>query len=193
MRIHVTSAVAASLITFAAPAFADCKADLNAILKAQLATPHHVEMKTTAGGKTTTAAGEVIFPDSFHITAEGMEMLMVKKKAWMKMGGSWQAMPPETGAMMASMIENGITKGIDAMKNVECLGSEDYEGASYQAYTYTTSGETMGITTSANVKLYATDDGVPAWLVLEGEAMGTKSTTVQKITMDPSITISPPN
>lgn len=185
-------ATAAVTLIAASPAVADCASDLDAILKAQIATPYRVEMTTTANGTTTKAEGEVIFPGSFHMKAQGMEMLMVDKKAWMNMGGTWQEMPADAAKMMSSMIENGISKGIAGVKDVQCLGSEDYEGSSYEAYSFATSGEMMGIQSTANVKLYATDDGVPAWLVLDGEAMGIKSTTVQKITMDPSITISPP-
>jgi hypothetical protein len=189
MRSYIIAA--AMLAAAATPVLADCKSDLDAILKAQLATPYRVEMTSTANGATTKVNAEVIFPGSFRIKADSMEMVMVGKKTWMNMGGAWQAMPPEAAAMMAQMIESGVSKGIAGVKNVECLGSKDYEGSSFDAYSFSTSGEAMGISSTADVTLYATD-GMPAWLVVDGEAMGTKSTTVQKITFDPSITISPP-
>ncbi len=89
------------------------------------------------------------------------------------------------------MINSGISKGIDSVKDVECLGSKDYEGGSYDAYLFHTAGEMMGIASTATVTLYASN-GLPAWLVVDGEAMGKKSVTVQKVTFDPSITITPP-
>lgn len=189
MRVSMCAAVIVSATV--TPSLADCKADLAAVLKAQTSTPYRVEMTSTANGQSKRMTAEVVFPGSFHIKADGMEMVMVKKKAWMKAGGTWQAMPAEAGAMMSSMIESGVSKGIDAVKNVQCLGSQDYEGQSYDAYRFASSGEAMGISSTAEVTLYANGD-MPAWVVVDGEAMGTRSVTVQKITPDPSITIKPP-
>lgn len=189
MRIPMFAVVALSAAV--SPALADCKADLSALLKAQTSTPYRVEMTSTANGQSNRMTAEVIFPDSFHIKADGMEMVMVNQKAWMNAGGTWQAMPAEAGASISSMIASGVSKGIEAVKDVKCLGSQDYEGQSYEAYSFATSGEAMGISSTANVTLYA-EGGMPAWLVVDGEAMGTKSVTVQKITPDPSISIKPP-
>lgn len=189
MRLSFAAAIT---VIAASPALADCNAELDTILKASLATPYRVEMTSTANGNSTKIKGEVIYPDSFHIQTDSSDMVMVKKKVWMKLDGKWQAMPADAAAMMATMIENGVTKGIEAVKDAKCLGREDYEGQSYLAYSFSTSGEVMGIASTSAVKLYATDDGLPAWQVIEGEAMGTRSTTVQKITFDPSISITPP-
>lgn len=189
--MRTSLALAGLLIATATPALADCKAELDAVFKAQLATPYRTEMSVQSNGQPMKVTAEVIYPDSFHIKSDAMETVMVKKKAWMKMGGKWQAMPAETAAMMAQMIETGVSKGVAGVRDVECLGNQPFEGTAYEAYRFKTSGEMMGVASTAAVTLYATD-GLPAWLVIDGEAMGQKSVTVQKVTFDPSITITPP-
>lgn len=189
MRTFMFAAMAALAAT--TPALADCKSDLDAIFKAQLATPYRTEMTIKGPSQPMTVTAEVIYPDSFHMKAAQMETIMVKKKAWMKMGGTWQAMPAEAAAQFSEMINSGISKGVAAVKDVQCLGTQSYEGGSYDAYQFKTSGEMMGIQSTASVTLYASD-GLPAWLVVDGEAMGKKSVTVQKVTFDPSIKITPP-
>jgi hypothetical protein len=184
---------AAALAAFSTSAFADCKADVAAIFEAyKSGGPFRVEMAATANGQTTKATAEVIMPDRFRVSSREMEMIMVKKKAWMKIGGSWQAMPGQAAAMMGNMIETGIAQGINDVKNVKCLGRKDYEGETYDAYSFTSTGEMMGIASTADVTMYMGDGALPAWMVVDGEAMGTKSKTVQKITPDASITIKPP-
>lgn len=190
MRTFMFVAMAA-IAAAATPALADCKSDLDAIFKAQLATPYRTEMTIKGPSQPMTVTAEVIYPDSFHMKAAQMETIMVKKKAWMKMGGTWQAMPAEAAAQFSAMINSGISKGVAAVKDVQCLGTQSYEGGSYDAYQFNTSGEMMGIQSTAKVTLYASD-GLPAWLVVDGEAMGKKSVTVQKVTFDPSIKITPP-
>ncbi|MBL8791106.1 MAG: hypothetical protein JNM45_11435 [Rhizobiales bacterium] len=184
-------AVAACMLAAPAPALADCTSELDAIFKAQLSTPYRTEMTVQANGAPMKVTADVIYPGSFHIKSDAMETIMLDKKAWMRMGGEWQAMPAEAAAMMAEMIETGVSKGVAGVRDVQCLGSQSYEGGTYDAYAFSTSGEMMGVKSTASVTLYAAD-GLPAWLVVSGEAMGTKSVTVQKVTFDPSITISPP-
>jgi hypothetical protein len=176
------------------PAMADCKAELTALLqKSQDFGPYHVKVTTTSDSGNLAYEGKINPPKEFDINMQQGRMVMTEKGLWMENGGQWQAMPAEMGAMMRDMIQQGIAQAPDMISRADCLGKQDYAGGSYEAYSFDTAGEAMGIKSKATVTLYADENGRANWVVVDGEAMGMKSHTVQKITYDASITISPPN
>jgi hypothetical protein len=59
-------------------------------------------------------------------------------------------------------------------------------------YNYEAKANFMGMDSFAKVAMYVNSDGKPEWMVVDGEAMGTKSMTTQKITYDDSIVIADP-
>ncbi|MFO1034268.1 MAG: hypothetical protein U1E15_09415 [Hyphomicrobiales bacterium] len=191
---HLTPALCLFL-AMAGTATAACKDDLAAVIdKHKSSGPYHVSMTTSAtGGKVTKAEADVILPDKFHIMSPEMEMLLVGPKAWMKMGGDWQPMPGEAAQMMSSMIAAGMADGLKKASNITCPGTLDYEGESYTAYAFDMKANVMGMDSKSHVTLYADGDGLPARVVVNGEAAGMKTKTVQKLTFKSGISISPPN
>jgi hypothetical protein len=191
MRLLISSFLC--LASAAGLAHADCKADLAAVLDMhKTAGPYHASMTTTSAGRTTKAEADVILPDRFHVVSTDMEMIMVKKQAWMKMGGSWQAMPGEAASMMSGMIQSGMAKGISGASNITCLGAQSFQGSSYTGYAFDSTGSMMGIKATSHVTMYTADSGLPAWVVVDGKAMGKASKTVQKLIFKSSISIAPP-
>jgi hypothetical protein len=190
--MRVVAFALAAFIVSPGLAWADCTSDVSAIMEMQKTTSYRVEMTSEGAGAVTKTTADVVPPDRFHVKAQGMEMIMADGKAWMKMGGAWQQMPGEMAATMSQMINSGMDQGIAGLKNVSCLGSQDYEGESFETYSFETSGELSGISSKARVTMYVDDGNMPAWMVIDGEAMGMKSKTVQKITVDPSIEIKAP-
>ncbi len=177
----------------AAAAHADCAAELQAVMDGHLkAGPYHVTMDQTMAGKTRKMEIDAILPSSFHMKSPEMETIMLKQGTWMKMGGKWMAMPGAMSGMVSGAIATGMEKGMANIKNLQCLGPQSVEGKTYTTYDFDSSGEAMGIKATSHVTLYKGDNGLPAIMIVEGEAMGHKSKTVQHMTYDPAITISPP-
>ena len=177
----------------AALARADCTAEIKAMMDAHIkAGPYHVTMETTMGAMGTKMEGEVILPSSFHMKSDKMETILLANGAWMKMGGKWMAMP----AVMSTQVGASIKSSMDTSKmnlaNVQCLGVQQIEGQTLTAYSFDSSAEVMGTKATSHITAYKNSNGLPAIMMIEGEAMGHKSKTVQHITYDPSITISPP-
>ena len=174
------------------PAHADCMGDIQGIMQSQLkAGPYHVDMEMSSDMGTHKMSVDVILPTSFHMKNEKMEAIMLKEGMWMNMGGKWMQMPGANTAMMMQNMPTDFSKMMGQLANVQCLGAQPIDGKSLPAYSFDASGEAMGIKASSHVMLYA-DNGQPAVLVIDGEAMGHKSHTVQHITFDPNIKITAP-
>ncbi|MDE2384600.1 MAG: hypothetical protein KGO53_08275 [Alphaproteobacteria bacterium] len=184
---------AVALLLGTAAAKADCAAELQAMMQGHLqAGPYHVAMESSAAGKTHTMEIDVILPSSFHMKSPEMESVMMKQGSWMKMGGKWMAMPGNMSAMVTSSIKTGMENTMAGITNLQCLGAQQVEGKSYTAYSYDSSGAAVGMPTSSHVTVYKGDNGLPAILIVDGQAMGVKSKTTQHITYDPAITITAP-
>ena len=156
------------------------------------AGPYHVTMDMEMGAMKQKTEGDVILPSSFHMKSDRMESIMLANGAWMKMGGKWTAMP----AAMTSQVSGSIKSNMDTSKmnlaNVQCLGPQQIEGQSLTGYSFDSSAEVMGTKATSHITAYKNSNGLPAIMMIDGEAMGHKSKVVQHITYDPNIKISPP-
>ena len=175
-------------------AYADCKADLQAVMDGHLkAGPYHADISIESASHKMTISSDVILPDQFHMNMPQAEVIKTAKGVWMKIGGKWQAMPAAVGNAMQGPIDQAITKGMKSIKNLACLGTQTYANQSLVGYEFDSSGEFGGIKSTAHVVLYADPaTNLPAYITVNGEAMGKKSTTTEHITFDPGITITPP-
>jgi hypothetical protein len=181
-----------ALFALASQAKADCMADFKSVMDAHMnAGPYHVSMTMNLGTKSMKNEADVIMPSSFHMKSDKMEAIMLKSGTWMKMGGKWMSMPQMSG-MVQGMVSQGMAQGMKNVKNLQCLGSQTYQGAQYNAFSFDSSGEAMGIKSSSHIMMYTDDINRPAWMEIDGKAMGKASKTIQHITFDPSITINPP-
>jgi hypothetical protein len=181
-----------ALLALTSQAKADCMADLKSVMDAHMtAGSYHVSMIMNMGAKTMKNEADVILPSSFHMKSDKMEAIMLKSGTWMKMGGKWISMPQISG-MVQGMVSQGMAQGMKNVKNLQCLGSQTYQDAQYNAFSFDSSGEVMGIKSSSHITMYVDDSNRPAWMEIDGKAMGKASKTIQHITFDPSITINPP-
>jgi len=188
---------AAFLLAAAAPSHAACMDDLKAMMQAHLAAgPYHVTMDMTSDQGSHKIEADVILPNSFHMVMPPMETVMVKEGTWMKMNGAWMKMPAAAASQMSGNIANSIKAGMDgnmaSIKNLQCLGAQPIEGQNLNAFSFDSSGEAMGIKASSHIMAYQDAQGRPFIMIIDGEAMGHKSKTVQHITYDPNIKITPP-
>ena len=183
-------ALTAATVLATTSAHADCKSDIDAIMQAMLkAGPYHMTMNMDSAGKINKMEADVILPASEHIIMAQMEMIILPQGAWMKRGDQWVSAP---GPMGSNMLKSMISSFKDARSNFACGTTEDFDGQSYPAYKFDSSGEAMGIKTSSHITLYKGENGLPAGMIVDGTAMGVHSVTTQHIKYDPSITIEPP-
>lgn len=183
----------AAICAAATSALADCNAEFAGIWQGFMkAGPYHVEMQMTgAGGGTGAMQGDVIRPDKFHMTMPQGEMIMIGENVWMNMGGAWRQMPGTPGKMIKGQMSQSLDSGFKNHTNVQCLGATTYRDKAVTAYAFDSAGTFAGIKAKSHLQVY-TINNLPAFIVVDGEAMGHKSHTEQAITYDPSITIAPP-
>lgn len=184
---------AALTVASAAVAQADCKSDIEAVMQAHLkAGPYHTSMEMVSGGKTRKIETDVILPSSFHMKMPEMETIMLKQGTWMKMGGSWKAMPAAMSAATGNMIQDAMAQGLKNAANFKCGSTAEFDGQSYPLYEFDSSGAAMGIKATSHIKMFKGANNLPVGMIVEGEAMGVKSVTTQHIKYDPAISINPP-
>ena len=182
-----------ALLMAASAAQADCTAEIKAMMDAHIkAGPYHVTMESTMGAMGTKMEGDVILPSSFHMKSDKMETVLLANGAWMKMGGKWMAMPAAMSTQVGASIKSNMDTSKMNLANVQCLGTQQVEGQSYTGYSFDSSAEVMGIKATSRITAYKSSNGLPAIMIIDGEAMGRKSKMTQHITYDPSIKISAP-
>ncbi|HLA01767.1 MAG TPA: hypothetical protein VJ019_03315 [Aestuariivirga sp.] len=175
-------------------ALADCKADLQNVIDGHLKSgPYHADITVTADGNTMKFSGDIILPDQFHMTMPQAEMIKTTAGMWMKMAGKWQALPASVAKTMQSPIDQGIAEGLKNVENLACLGAQTYENQNLIGFEFDSHGEVGGSKGTAHTVMYVDPaTNLPAWVIINGEAMGKKSTTTQHLTFDSSITITAP-
>ena len=182
----------AAISAFTLPALADCKSDLTAVIANTISGGgYHQETSIVSGTTKIAMHGDVIPPDQFDITMPQGRMIMTKAGTWMQHGGKWMKMPDTMRKIVLGQVSMGMSQGMKNMKNLKCLGTQPYDGGSYTAYEFDSSALVMGVASNSHAIVYVTD-GRPAVIVIDGQAMGRKSRTIQKLTYDPSITITAP-
>ncbi|MBG1230936.1 hypothetical protein [Aestuariivirga litoralis] len=191
MKYHLLAAFA--VLCVATPSRAECLDEIKAMMQAHLASgPYHVSMDQSMGGTTRKIEADVILPSSFHMKSPEMEAVMLKQGTWMKMGGAWRQMPAAMTGAMSGAMKMEIEDGMKNVKNAQCLGSQSIEGQNLDAFIFDSNANVMGTKVISHITAYKDAQGRPAIMIIDGEAMGKKSKTVQHITYDPAITISPP-
>ncbi len=193
MTIRVAAPALLFSILAATAAQADCKSEVQSIMQGmESSPPYRVEIEMTSGDTTSKMQGEAILPGSVHMTSDQMEMVMTSNGVWMGKPGKMQKSPPEMAEQMKGMIKQGMNMGVSGIEATECLGVIEFEGGTYEQFKYKLNTTFMGIATKASVELYVNEDKRPVWMIIDGEAMGTKSLTKQHITYDDSVTITDP-
>lgn len=193
MIIRSTALALGFSILGATSALADCKSDIQSFMKSmETSPPYRVDMSVVSGDTTMKMQGEAIMPHSIHMKSDVMEMVMTPNGVWMGQGGKLQKSPPQMQEQVQSMIKQGMNIGVESVEAAECLGSADFEDGTYDHYKYVSNTAFMGIATTVKVDVYLNSDQRPVWMVIDGEAMGTKSVTTQHIVYDNSISIADP-
>lgn len=193
------AAIALLALALALPAHADPKADIIAAHQKMMEKGRfRMTGSTVSDGKTTKMESAVVWPDRYHMKMDAAgsvnEIIVIPGETWMKQGGSWMKLPMDMSAMIQSMTPEAMRKSFEGMSNVRELGSESIGGRDAVGYAYDSKVEMMGITSTSSVRLWVDEDsGLPIRQEIDGEAMGTRSKTVQDYAFDASVEVQAPN
>ncbi len=192
------AALAVLLAGFAAPAVAGPKEEILAAHEAMVAKGKFRTVGVSeSDGTTTRIENTVVWPDRYAMRADTdgsvMEYIILPGTTWMKQGGQWMKLPMDMSRMIQSMTPEAMRQAYEGMSNVEQLADDSVDGRDAEVYRYDSRVTVMGITASSKVTLWIdTDTGLPLKQEVDGEAMRTKSRTVQTYTFDDSIEINAP-
>lgn len=198
IRFARHAAVALLALAVAPPALAGPKEDIMASHQKLVERgKFRMTSVTQGGGDTTRTEAMVEWPDRYHMKVDAAgqknEMIIMPGGTWMKQGGQWMKFPMDMGAMIKSMTPEAMKKGYEGMSNVREIGSAEVEGRDATGYAYDSKVTMMGITSTSSVKIWIDDDtGLPLKQEIDGEAMGTKSTTVQVYDYDTPVSVRAP-
>jgi len=186
------------LFGFAAAAFAGPKEDILAAHEAMVAKgKFRMVGVSQSKGSTTRMETTVVWPDRYAMRADTdgtvMEYVILPGSTYMKQGGQWMKLPMDMSRMIESLTPEAMRKAHEGMTNVEQLADDTVDGRDAKVYRYDSRVTMMGITAGSTVTLWIdTDTGLPLKQEVDGEAMRTKSRTVQTYLFDDGIEISAP-
>lgn len=198
-RIVRIASAALLALAFAAPALAGPKEDIMAAHQKLVERgKFRMTSVTEGGGDTTRTEAFVEWPDRYHMKVDAAgqknEMIILPAGTWMKQGGTWMKFPMDMSAMIKSMTPEAMRKGYEGMGNVREIGSAEVEGRDATGYAYDSKVTMMGITSTSSVKLWIDDDsGLPLKQEIDGEAMNTRSLTVQVYDYETPVSVKAPD
>ena len=136
-----------------------------------------------------------IAPDRFHIIhsggpAAGMEIIMIGKQTYMKVGGKWQKFPAALGTSIPDLREAFDEEGLKTLTDVKFEGDDTAEGKPALLYSYrnTTPKEHYPFTSKIWVRK---DNGLPAKVSVDYASGVMKQMTIVYDT-DTPVKIEPP-
>jgi hypothetical protein len=198
MRKTILGVMSVLLIAAAAQNIhaADARADITAAMH-QMAKPgskYHTVGVNTSDGKTMKSSVDIIMPDHFHVIGDRAEIIVIPEGSWMKHDSTWQKLPMDMSRMIGQFTPAAMAEAEKNMSDAKFLGDGSINGEKAKTYSYTTTMSIMGIKSTSNAKIWVSDSsGRVIHMESDGSAMGKTTHTVQDITYDNSIAITPPN
>lgn len=196
--VRFAFAVAVSLLVVA-PVVADPEAEIMAAHEKMVERgKFRLSSVTEGGGQTSRTDAQVEWPDRYHmkIDAGGQksEMIILPSGTWMRQGGQWMKLPMDMGAMIKAMTPEAMRKAFEGMTNLRQIGSTEIAGRAATGYAYDSRSTMMGVTSTASVQIWIDDrSGLPLRQQIDGEAMGTRSKTVQDYDFDSPVSVRAPD
>jgi len=198
--VPATLAPAATSAPAAAPAPAGNARDaIIATMLAQLkAGPYRTKTTIVSDNGTINLTGEMVPPDKLRTTMQtagfATETIAIGDKAWVKRDGKWEASPVSGKVTLEAAFPALTAEQLGGtISDATAAGAETVNGEQARVYTYTSTTDLGGSKAISAVKLWVSvKSGLPIKQEIAGEAAGVKSTTVQTIEYDKTITIAPP-
>ena len=134
---------------------------------------------------------EFVPPDRYRIkTGNGMEMIIIGKTSYMKLGDQWQKMPMPLDSTISDMRSAFNKEGMKWFSDVKHEGDDSVNGK--EAYVYTYHGKGPDNVGESDSKLWvAKSDGLPLKIEAKYRSGNLKSMTIE-YDYDTPVTIEPP-
>lgn len=136
-------------------------------------------------------------PDRYRITTSlpsgnsSVEMVMIGKDTYMRIGSKWQTMPGAgAGSQMRSMIDVFNEKNFELLKEVKYVGEDSVNGTTAYKYTYDSNLPTGGSPFTSTVWI-GKSSGLPMKIYVEYRSGSLKNVTVNYDT-DTGVSIEKP-
>lgn len=134
---------------------------------------------------------EFVAPDRYRFkSANSMEMIIIGKTTYMKLGDRWQKMPMALDSSITDMRATFNKEGLKWFNDVKYVGDDTIDGK--PAYVYTYHGKGLNNTGENDSKLWiAKSDGLPLKIEATYKSGTLKSMTIE-YDYDTPVTIEPP-
>lgn len=159
-----------------------------------LASKFAVDVNTTDDkGNKSHAFAEYEGLDRIHVKTDAMEIISTPEGTWIRAEQAGWARPPSE---MAGMVKQFVPKSAAELQasshNIKDEGPVTWNGKPAHKYSYDTDIDVMGANVKAHNVVIIDKDGFLVHSVSDGEALGTKSHSVQDVRYGDDIKVGPP-
>ena len=135
---------------------------------------------------------EFVSPDRYRIkTGNLMDVIIIGKTTYMKVGDKWQKMPSQLDTAISDMRSTFNKEGMKWVNDVKYTGDETIDGKPAYVYTYSAKGPSEKIGENESKLWIAKADGLPIKVEAVYKSGPMKSMTVQ-YDYDAAVSIEPP-
>lgn len=133
---------------------------------------------------------EVVLPDRFRMTSKQMELIMIGKTVYVKVGNQWQKVAMPKGIDLSLADPKKFEENLGVTTDVKLVGTELLDGTPTFVYQYTTTIKGPPAQKFTSKVWIGVSDNLPR--KLESEPKAGQKTTVIYYDYNANITINPP-
>lgn len=182
------------LLAVAGNVHADAKSDLMSAWSKMLDSRFSMEATNTSGkGETTNMQARYDTFERIHMTMDNMEFITLPEGTWINMNGKWMKPPFNASSMVNKAVMQSAADMRENISDVVDHGMVDVDGKSLRAISFTQTASFMGMKSTADTKMFIDSSGRIVRTESDSKARRNTDHSVQTITYDDSIRVSPPN
>ena len=149
---------------------------------------------TDAKGRESRSQVEFDTINRIRVSTDQASFIVLPEGTWMRTGGGeWTKPPIDMSAMFKRLVPSTLEEIRAGTRNIRDEGMQTVDGQNLRAVSYDVNTQVMGIDVSSHNTVFIDASGRIVRSVSDGEAMGHKTHSVQKIRYDDSIRISAPD
>ena len=196
-RLFATALVLAALCSSAGPVLAagDASSALfDAYAKMINSRCVAETVATDAKGRESRSQVEFDTINRIRVSTDQASFIVLPEGTWMRTGGGeWTKPPIDMSAMFKRLVPSTLEEIRAGTRNIRDEGMQTVDGQNLRAVSYDVNTQVMGIDVSSHNTVFIDASGRIVRSVSDGEAMGHKTHSVQKIRYDDAIRISAPD
>lgn len=151
-------------------------------------------VSTDAKGRENRSRVEFDTINRIRVNTDQASFIVLPEGTWMRTGGGeWMKPPIDMSAMFKRLVPSTLEEIRAGTRNIRDEGMQTVDGESLRAVSYDVDTQVMGISVSSHNTVFIDTSGRIVRSVSDGEAMGHKTHSVQKIRYDDSIRITAPD